>query len=213
MQTPPETATLRDRIIEAADRLFYRQGIRSVGVDRIAAELGISKKTLYRCFASKDELVLAYLEGRFRPLPSNSERPPAQQILDNLDRLAHSLATSRADRGCAFVNALAELAEEDVEARALAARYKDSRRLWYRDLLAQLDVDDPDTLATQLALLVDGAYSSVLVQKHAGMAQAAIAAARILLKNAGVAIDAAGAQKPRSGDGSRDPGARVGSPA
>lgn len=193
MQTLTETVGLRDRIVEAADRLFYRQGVRSVGVDRIVGELGISKKTFYRCFASKDELVLAYLEGRFRPLPATSDRPPALQILDNLDRLARSLATSRADRGCAFVNLLAELGDDDGEVRALATRYKDSRRLWYRDLLAQLDIDDPDTLATQLALLVDGAYASVLVQKHPGMAQAAIAAARVLLKNAGVAIDAAGA--------------------
>jgi AcrR family transcriptional regulator len=182
----PEAA--RSQIVEVADGLFYRQGLRAVSVDQITAALGISKKTLYRLFPSKSDLVLAYLRGRFRPLPAHSSKPPAQQILDNFDWLARSLSTNRADRGCAFVNALAELGEEEVEARALCVEYKDSRRLWYRGLLAQLGVDDPDTLATQLALLVDGVYAAVLVHKHPGMVNAAIAAARVLLKNAGVPL-------------------------
>jgi hypothetical protein len=61
---------------------------------------------------------------------------------------------------------LAELGSEDSEVRELAVAYKECRRLWYRDLLSQLDVDDPDTLATQLALLVDGAYAAVLVHQN-----------------------------------------------
>ena len=183
-----EADATRTRIIEVADQLFYRQGIRAVRVDQIATALGMSKKTLYRLFPSKNDLVLAYLKGRFRPLPATSDKPPAQQILDNFDWLARSLSTSRADRGCAFVNALAELGEDDVEARALCVQYKDSRRLWYRRLLTQLGVDDPDTLATQLALLVDGVYASVLVHEHANAASAAIAAVRVLLKNAGVPL-------------------------
>src|SRR5277367_571858 len=77
---------------------------------------------------------------------------------------------------------------EDSEVRELAVAYKDSRRLWYRDLLSQLDVDDPDTLATQLALLVDGAYAAVLIHQDPAKMRPAIAAARTLLKAAGVAI-------------------------
>jgi hypothetical protein len=78
--------------------------------------------------------------------------------------------------------------------RELAVAYKESRRLWYRDLLSQLDVDDPDTLATQLALLVDGAYAAVLIHRDPAMMRPAIAAARTLLKAAGVAISTAEAK-------------------
>jgi hypothetical protein len=81
----------------------------------------------------------------------------------------------------------------DSEARDMAIRYKESRRLWYRGLLAQLDVDDPDTLATRLSLLIDGAYAAMLVRKDPAMMQAAIAAARVLLKSAGVRIGPGGA--------------------
>jgi AcrR family transcriptional regulator len=75
-----EELTTRARILETIDRLFYRQGIRAVGVDTIVAELGISKKTLYRHFRSKGEMIEAYLKGRFRPFPA-SDRPPVEQIL------------------------------------------------------------------------------------------------------------------------------------
>jgi AcrR family transcriptional regulator len=188
MDEAEEGAAIRERILAAVDRLFYAQGIKSVGVDAIAAELGISKKTLYRYFPSKDDLVIGYLRGRFRPLPEASVKPPAEQILANLEWIARSLTGARDFRGCAFVNALAELGSEDSEARKLAVAYKESRRLWYRDLLSQLGVDDPDTLATQLSLLVDGAYAAVLIHQDPAMMRPAIAAARILLKAAGVVI-------------------------
>ena len=191
-----EGAAVRERILAGVDRLFYDQGIKSVGVDAIAAELGISKKTLYRHFPSKDDLVIGYLQGRFRPLPEASTKPPAEQILANLEWIARSLASATDFRGCAFLNALAELGNEDSEARKLAVAYKESRRLWYRDLLSQLDVDDPDTLATQLSLLVDGAYAAVLIRQDPAMMRPAIAAARTLLKAAGVAISAGDAKSP-----------------
>jgi len=179
---------IRERILAAVDRLFYAQGIKSVGVDAIAAELGISKKTLYRHFPSKDDLVISYLQRRFRPLPVASTKPPAEQILDHLEWIARSLTSAKDYRGCAFLNVLAELGSEDSEAREMAVAYKESRRLRYRDLLSQLDVDDPDTLATQLALLVDGAYAAVLIHRDPAKMRPAIAAARTLLKAAGVAI-------------------------
>jgi AcrR family transcriptional regulator len=182
----------RAKILETIDRLFYRQGIRAVGVDTIVAELGISKKTLYRHFRSKSEMIEAYLRGRFRPLPENSDKPPAEQILSNFAWLERSLSSKKEYRGCAYLNALAELGEDERESRELASYFKESRRLWFRDLLSRLDVDDPDTLATQLSLLVDGAYSAMLVRKDPSSTQAAIAAARVLLKNAGVQLAYAG---------------------
>ena len=75
---------MKERILETADRLFYLQGIRAIGVDTIAAEIGISKRTLYNHFPSKDALISAYLERRFvRPAPS--DKPPAEQILGTFD--------------------------------------------------------------------------------------------------------------------------------
>lgn len=176
----------RAKIMETIDRLFYRQGIRAVGVDTIVAELGISKKTLYRYFRSKSEMIEAYLRGRFRPFPEDSAKPPAEQILSNFAWLERSLSSKKEYRGCAYLNALAELGDDERESRDLAASYKESRRLWFRDLLSKLDIDDPDTLATQLSLLVDGAYSAMLTRKDPSSTRAAIAAARVLLKNAGV---------------------------
>lgn len=189
----------RTRILETIDRLFYLQGIRAVGVDTIVAELGISKKTLYRYFRSKSEMIEAYLRGRFRPFPLQSNKPPVEQILSNFAWLERSLASKKECRGCAYLNALAELSEDERESRAIAAQFKESRRLWFRDLLSQLEVDNPDTLATQLSLLVDGAYSAMLTRKDPTSTRAAIAAARVLLKNAGVSITSS-ASPPSVGD-------------
>jgi AcrR family transcriptional regulator len=197
----------RAKIVETIDRLFYRQGIRAVGVDTIVAELGISKKTLYRLFRSKSEMIEVYLRGRFHPFPENLDKPPAEQILSNFAWLERSLSSKKDYRGCAFLNALAELGEDERDSRDLAAHYKDSRRLWFRNLLSKLDVDDPDTLATQLCLLVDGAYSAVLTRRNPSATRAAIAAARVLLKNAGVNLAYAPAQ-----DGAGEPAAELVAP-
>lgn len=191
------TAT-RERILETVDRLFYRNGLQAVGVDAIVAALGISKKTLYRHFPSKDDLIVAYLKGRFRPLPEDSSRPPAEQILGNFEWFARSLSMAGDYRGCAYLNALAELGDEQSEARRLAVEFKESRRLWYRALLSRLEIDDPDTLATQLALLIDGAYAAALVRRDPSVGWAAVAAARILLKSAGIRIAAEKESRPKA---------------
>jgi AcrR family transcriptional regulator len=177
---------MKERILETADRLFYLQGIRAVGVDTVAAEIGISKRTLYNHFPSKDALISAYLERRFRPVPT-SDKPPAEQILRTFDRLERGFA-DKGFRGCPFVNAVAEMGAEDHAVRKIAIAFKDSRRGWFRDLLLQLDVANPDELATQLQLLVDGAIATDLVRNDPSVARAAKAAARVLLRNAGIEV-------------------------
>jgi AcrR family transcriptional regulator len=181
-----EKPTMKARILETADRLFYLRGIRAVGVDTIAAEIGISKRTLYNHFPSKDELIAAYLQGRFITAP-RSEKPPIEQILGTFDRLERGFA-SKAFRGCPFVNAVAELGVEDQSVKKIAIAFKESRRLWFRDLLKQLDVTDAEGLATQLTLLVDGAIAQDLVRDDPSMARAAKEAAKVLLANAGVRV-------------------------
>jgi AcrR family transcriptional regulator len=179
---------MRTRILETTDRLFYRQGIRAVGVDTVAAEIGISKRTLYNYFPSKDALVVAYLERRFAPIPA-SDRSPVEQILDAYDRVGKLFAAD-ALRGCPFVNAVTELADPTHDAARIALAFKERRRLWFRDLLVALKAKDADSLAGQLAVLLDGAIVQMLVRNDAGMAAVARKAAETLMKAAGVKVPA-----------------------
>ncbi|MEA2907985.1 MAG: hypothetical protein QOJ15_66 [Bradyrhizobium sp.] len=195
MAALPEKPTMNERILETADRLFYLRGIRAVGVDTIAAEIGISKRTLYNHFPSKDELIAAYLARRFRQPPS-SDKPPAEQILGTFDSLERRFA-SKDFRGCPFVNAVAELGPEDRAVKKIAVAFKESRRLWFRDLLMRLEIADAEGLATQLTLLVDGSIAQDLVRDDPSMARAAKAAARVLLANAGVKVHSHATEKPR----------------
>src|SRR3954464_7741137 len=141
----PAKPDMKDRILQTADRLFYLQGIRAIGVDTIAAEIGISKRTIYTHFPAKDAPNAAYLARRFvQPRPS--EKPPVEQILGTFDSLERRFS-AKDFRGCPFVNAVAELGSEDRSVRKIAIAFKESRRLWFRDLLLQLDVSDAEALA------------------------------------------------------------------
>ena len=177
---------MQERILETADRLFYGEGIGASGVDTVAAAAGISKRTLYNHFPSKDALIVAYLQRRVRLVPT-SDRHPALQILGDFDRMERAFA-GPGFRGCAFVNAVAELKDPKHAANEIALAFKEQRRLWFRELLTRLEVADPEGLATQLMLLVDGAIAGALVRKDPSMARAAREAARTLLLAAGVTI-------------------------
>jgi len=189
-------ADMQERILQTTDRLFYEQGIRAVGVDTVAAEAGISKRTLYNYYPSKDDLIVAYLSRRFRPTPF-TDAPPVEQILGNFDRLERSFASGRF-RGCPFVNAVAELKEPGHEANKIALAFKDERRAWFRALLGRLRVADPAGLAIQLSLLVDGAIAAAVVRGDPKVARSARAAAATLLSAAGVEIVDDGSEKTRA---------------
>jgi len=180
----PAKEAMQERILDTAGRLFYGQGIRAVGVDTIAAEIGISKRTLYNYFPSKDELIVAYLSRHFVQAKA-SDRPLLEQILRYFDWLERWFA-SDTFRGCPFVNAVAELGDPTHPGAKMAVAFKEQRRLWLRDALARLNVADPDGLATQVAILVEGAIIAALIRGDPGMAGAAKAAARVLLTAAGV---------------------------
>jgi len=178
---------MEQRILETADRLFYHQGIRVVGVDTVAAEIGISKRTLYNYFPSKDDLIVAYLSRRLRPIEVSDDDPPAEQILGDFDRLEKAMR-SDGYRGCPFVNAVAELADPTHAAHRIAVAHKEKRRTLFRTLLKKLHAPDPDKLATQLMILGEGAVAQALVHGDPNMARAAREAARVLLVAAGVQI-------------------------
>jgi len=124
----PAKEAMQERILDTAGRLFYGQGIRAVGVDTIAAEIGISKRTLYNYYPSKDELIVAYLARWLRP-PKTSDRPLIEQILRIFDLLERWFA-SDSFRGCPFVNAIAELGDATHPGTQMAVAYKEQRRLW-----------------------------------------------------------------------------------
>jgi AcrR family transcriptional regulator len=189
-------ADMRERILQTADRLFYLRGIRAIGVDTIAAEIGISKRTLYNHFPSKDDLIAAYLRRRF-VVASPTEQPAIDQILGYFDALERRFA-AKDFRGCPFVNAVAELGPEDRAVKKIAMAFKEARRLWFRDLLRQINVPDADALATQLVLLVDGSIAQDLVRDDPARARAAKAAAAVLLRNAGIETEVDSKPSPRS---------------
>jgi AcrR family transcriptional regulator len=168
-----------ERILAAADRLFYEQGIRAVGVDAVAAEAGVSKRTLYNYYATKDDLIAAYLVARFKQL-APSDEPAREQILGYFDYLERAFARSNY-RGCPYVNAVCELSDPKHPAAGIALQFKQQRREWLRGLLERLGAKDAATLATQLQLLAEGAVSTTLVRGDPGLARVARAAAEVLI--------------------------------
>jgi AcrR family transcriptional regulator len=193
----PAKQAMQERILATADRLFYTQGIRAIGVDTVAAEIGISKRTLYNYFPSKGDLVAAYLARRF-VVPKPTDDPPLDQILAAFDRLERGLANENF-RGCPFVNAVTELGDAVAK---IAGDVKEQRRRWFRELLMRLNATDADGLATQLAILVEGAISAALVRRDPALARAAKTAATVLMAAAGVAeykkTNPVVARKPRT---------------
>jgi len=171
--------TPAERILAAADKLFYTQGIRAVGVDAVAAEAGVSKRTLYNYYATKDDLIAAYLVARFKQL-APSDEPAREQILGYFDYLERDFARSNY-RGCHYVNAVCELSDPKHPAAGIALQFKQQRREWLRGLLERLGAKDAATLATQLQLLAEGAVSATLVRGDRGLARAARAAAEVLI--------------------------------
>jgi len=191
-----------ERILAAADRLFYAQGIRAVGVDAVAAGAGVSKRTLYHHYPSKEALIAAYLTGRFKHL-APSDAPAREQILGNFDRLERLVADG-SFRGCPYVNAVTELGDPKHPAGKIAVQFKEQRRLWYRALLERLAAKNPDDLATQLQILFEGALASALVRGDPALARSARDAAEVLLAAAGVS----GSRISRTRSGSRERASR-----
>lgn len=174
-----ESHTPAERILAAAGKLFYTRGIRAVGVDTVAAEAGVSKRTLYSHYPSKDALITAYLMARFKHI-APSDAPVREQILGAFDRLERIL-TDGSFRGCPYVNAVIEIGDPKHQAAAIAVQFKEQRRLWFRGLLDRLGVKDPDKLATQLQLLNEGALATAVVRGDPAVARVARAAAEVLL--------------------------------
>jgi AcrR family transcriptional regulator len=176
----------RDRILDTAFRLFYAHGPRGVGVDTVVAESGVAKTTLYKHFPRKDDLVLAYLDkvdqawfGQLRAAARDAGDKPRDQLVGMFDALA-SACRREGYHGCAFINTAAESeAGSDVHARTV--EHKNVVRAWVTDLARRADANDPDLLARQLTLLIDGGLSAGVLDADPATPTAAKAAARALI--------------------------------
>ncbi|WP_082778830.1 TetR/AcrR family transcriptional regulator [Burkholderia sp. PAMC 28687] len=159
-------ATAQEQLLDAAERLFYRDGIRAISVDAVVERAGVNKMSVYRQFSSKDDLVVAYLtrmderfrervEASFAKHPGDAAKGLVQGITDLVER------ASRPDyRGCPFVNVACEFADREHPARVSVARNK---AYLIGRLLALSEASgaaDPQSLADSLALLIEGIYAS-----------------------------------------------------
>ena len=177
----------KKRIALVSGELFYRDGINATGVAPVSKAAGISKRTLYERFGSKDELVAsalhAYDEPVFEQFVLAAEQvgvTPHEQLLGLFDGLK-SFVASPSFRGCPFVNAAAELPDSDHPGRAVAREHKDRLRSWIAERAGGAGADDPAALADQLMVVFDGALAQSLVYGTPEPASAARGAAERLM--------------------------------
>jgi AcrR family transcriptional regulator len=162
---PPAGARMRgrERVLDTAYALFSRHGTRAIGVDRIIAESGSAKMTLYRNFASKDDLILAFLERREELwtrawLQAGIEQrgtTPAERMLAVFDLFGEWFARDDFE-GCAFITVLLEVGEPEHRVRLACVRHLAAIRGFLTDLAAQAGVKDPDAVARQWHILMKG---------------------------------------------------------
>lgn len=161
-----EGSRVRDHILDVASALFYRRGVRAVGVDLVVAEAGVAKTSLYRHFGTKDHLVAAFLEREDRDFWSRwdgvAERygdDPYAELRAHLDWIGERVGR-RGYRGCPQLNVAAEFPDADHPARRVAVAHKREMRRRLHALAERLGAQRPEELAGQLSLVVNGAFVS-----------------------------------------------------
>lgn len=182
--TKPQ-GTARERLLAAANELFYAEGVHTVGIDRVIEKAGVAKASLYASFDSKEDLIVAYLEGRAERRHARlNDRvakydKPREQILAIFDLLGE-VAAENNYRGCAFVNASAE-GDPNGPVRDVCVR----SRTWVRALFVRLAKDfgaaDPEKLGQRLNQLYDGAVITASMDRDLSAAKEARAMAELLL--------------------------------
>ena len=195
-----QTSTARDRILGTACELFYAHGIRGVGVDRVIAESGVAKATLYSHFPAKADLVLAYLraadgywQGQLHAAAEAAGPDPRDQLV-GLFAAVDVTGVAGGFRGCPFLNTAAESAPGSEIHQATVA-HKRAVRAWIRGLAGDAGARDPDALARALTLLLDGAMSAAAMDAGPDVPAAVAATARTIVDAA--VGDGAPARRPR----------------
>lgn len=190
----PDERPTRERLLDTARELFYREGFRAIGVDAIVAESGIAKTSLYRWFPTKDDLIVAVLESldadfwaQWEAVSDRHEGRPREELRAQLRWIAQYIAGPRC-RGCTFLNAAAEFPDPAHPVRAIVLRNKKLLRKRLLQLAMAMGASDAGLLADQLVLMIDGAYAGSEALGKTGPARA-------LLEAAEAAIDGALAKK------------------
>ncbi len=175
-----------DRIRASARELFYREGIRAVGVDEIVHKAGVTKPSLYRSFPSKDELAAAYLRDYDLEFWVNFETPggqayddPREHVLAYIGGLA-SRAVKTGYRGCGLTNAMVEYPSREHPARQVSEEHKKKFRKRLRELAAAMGAKNPDQLGDGLLLLIEGIYVTGQLSED-GPSESALAMATLLI--------------------------------
>jgi AcrR family transcriptional regulator len=186
----PTRGTARRKILDAASRQFYAEGIRAVSADRIIEEVGITKVTFYRHFRSKDDLVVAYLDEqseheqrRADVLVSTTGGSPDDPLAPLVEALVSDICTP-GFRGCPFINAAAEYADPQHPVRLSVTRHRDWFEGFLKDQLGNLRVPEPGRVAQQLVLLRDGAMVGGYLGNAADLTVAIRATVSTVLGNA-----------------------------
>ena len=180
----------RKRIIDAAAKLFYAEGIGRVSVDAVAEKAGLTKRTLYYHFRSKDDLVAAYLEERDQPslkLMIGWYEAAEGEVDRKVEAIFTNLArTTRHPKwkGCGFLRTAAELAAMPGHPAIKAgARHKANFENWLAEEMDRQGLDDARALAREILLLMDGAFSIMLIHRNPDYVEAAGRAAAALVRS------------------------------
>jgi AcrR family transcriptional regulator len=199
LKVPEDKPRVRDRILDTACDLFYKHGIHAVGVDAIASEAGTNKMSLYRNFASKEELVAEYLreqEREYWVFWDETVAPHAGNPRRQLEALFEAFlvrakskstdAQGNTCRGCALGNAAVEIPEDDELLGAIVHDYKAEIRRRLRKLAREMDASEPEVLGDALMLLLEGGYYTRLVFPSGGPVNSIVKAVRSLIDAHGV---------------------------
>ena len=184
------TSDARQRLVETAERLFYAEGVQAVGIDRIIAEAGVAKMTLYNHFSSKDDLILGVLQCREQKFNARFQAWVDKHCKNGKTRLQAFFAAlkdwfdSEDFRGCMFINTRAELADSDHQACKFAAEHKTRFHGELKEAIRESVGDAAaDQLAPSLALLVEGAIVSAVMSQSSTPAKTAADASQALVDN------------------------------
>jgi AcrR family transcriptional regulator len=171
-------------LLDVAQELFYQHGVRAVGVDLIVETSGVAKTSLYRHFATKDDLVAAVLErddaaywDQWDGIAAREADDPRRELESHLEWIAKDIARPKY-RGCPFLNIATEFPPPSHPGRIVAARHKRELRRRLVELVRKIGIGDPRPLTDQLVLLIDGAYVNGELFGTRGPAHSLAAAAR-----------------------------------
>lgn len=187
-KTATKKSDARQRIVETAERLFYAEGVQTVGIDRIIAESEVAKMTLYNHFPSKDDLILAVMQYREEKFDGMFEKWMERHVSKGMDRLNAFFAAlkdwfqSPGFRGCMFINAHVELADSKHPASKFSATHKERFHELIRQIVEGMaGAKAANSVAPAIALLVEGAIVTAVMEESSKPAEVAREAALALV--------------------------------